>query len=224
MAENKKSFVLYCDLIHTIDKLPDEVAGKLFKLILDYVNDKNPQVEDVLLSVAFEPIKRQLKRDLKDWERQKQKRSEAGRIGGKASANKRKQNKAIVDNRKQSLTTVDDDQANQAVTVTVTDTVNVNVNDTVTINNAPTIEMVREYFDTRGYVEEFADKFFHYYDSLEWVNKKGYEVASIWRNTAEQWMSSDNGIHYIKEEDLDDYEKQEKFIQRKREEEAKRWK
>ena len=88
----------------------------------------------------------------------------------------------------------------------------------------PTIEMVREYFDTRGYVEEFADKFFHYYDSLEWVNKKGYEVASIWRNTAEQWMSSDNGIHYIKEEDLDDYEKQEKFIQRKREEEAKRWK
>jgi len=58
------------------------------------------------------------------------------------------------------------------VTDTVTDTVTVNVNDTVTINNAPTIEMVREYFDTRGYVEEFADKFFHYYDSLEWVNKK----------------------------------------------------
>ena len=119
MAENKKSFVLYCDLIHTIDKLPDEVAGKLFKLILEYVNDKNPQVEDVLLSVAFEPIKRQLKRDLKDWERQKQKRSEAGRIGGKASANKRKQNKAIVDNRKQSLTTVDDDQAGQQLSLVV---------------------------------------------------------------------------------------------------------
>jgi hypothetical protein len=90
MAENKKSFVLYCDLIHTIDKLPDEVAGKLFKLILEYVNDKNPEVEDVLLSVAFEPIKRQLKRDLKDWERQKQKRSEAGKKGMQSRWNKNK--------------------------------------------------------------------------------------------------------------------------------------
>ena len=36
MAENKKSFVLYCDLIHTVEQLPDEVAGKLFKLILNY--------------------------------------------------------------------------------------------------------------------------------------------------------------------------------------------
>jgi len=223
MAENKKSFVLYCDLIHTIDKLPDEVAGKLFKLIIDYVNDKNPDPKDMLLSVAFGPIKRQLKRDLKDWEHKKQKRSEAGKKGMQSRWNK---NKSIT--KDNNVITNDNgvinDIAKITVTDTVTDTVTVNVNDTVTINNAPTIEMVREYFDTRGYVEEFADKFFHYYDSLEWVNKKGYEVASIWRNTAEQWMSSDNGIHYIKEEHLDDYEKQEKFIQRKREEEAKRWK
>ena len=224
MAENKKSFVLYCDLIHTIDKLPDEVAGKLFKLILDYVNDKNPEVEDVLLSVAFEPIKRQLKRDLKDWERQKQKRSEAGRIGGKASANKRKQNKAIVDNRKQSLTTVDDDQANQAVTVTVTDTVNVNVNDTVTVTNkdAPTVEMVREYFNSRGYVEEFADKFFHYYNSLDWLNTKNKPIAKKWRNVAEQWMGDKDAIQYKKEEEMDAYEKQEAHIKKLREE-ARRW-
>lgn len=224
MAENKKSFVLYCDLIHTIDKLPDEVAGKLFKLILDYVNDKNPQVEDVLLSVAFEPIKRQLKRDLKDWERQKQKRSEAGRIGGKASANKRKQNKAIVDNRKQSLTTVDDDQANQAVTVTVTDTVNVNVNDTVTVTtkDAPTVEMVREYFNSRGYVEEFADKFFHYYNSLDWLNTKNKPIAKKWRNVAEQWMGDKDAIQYKKEEEMDAYEKQEAHIKKLREE-ARRW-
>jgi hypothetical protein len=224
MAENKKSFVLYCDLIHTVDKLPDEVAGKLFKLILEYVNDKNPQVEDVLLSVAFEPIKRQLKRDLKDWERQKQKRSEAGRIGGKASANKRKQNKAIVDNRKQSLTTVDDDQANQAVTVTVTDTVNVNVNDTVTVTtkDAPTVEMVREYFNSRGYVEEFADKFFHYYNSLDWLNTKNKPIAKKWRNVAEQWMGDKDAFQYKKEEEMDAYEKQEAHIKKLREE-ARRW-
>ena len=224
MAINKKSFVLYCDLIHTIDKLPDEVAGKLFKLILEYVNDKNPQVEDVLLSVAFEPIKRQLKRDLKDWERQKQKRSEAGRIGGKASANKRKQNKAIVDNRKQSLTTVDDDQANQAVTVTVTDTVTVNDNVTVTVTNkdAPTVEMVREYFNSRGYVEEFADKFFHYYNSLDWLNTKNKPIAKKWRNVAEQWIGDKDAIQYKKAEEMNAYEKQEAHRKKLREE-AKRW-
>ena len=223
MAENKRSFVLYCDLLHTVEKLPDEVAGKLFKLILEYVNDKNPDTDDVLLSVAFEPIKRQLKRDLKDWENQKQKRSEAGRIGGIASATKRKQNKANSSNRQRSSTVVNDDQANQAVTVTVTDTVN--VNDTVNVISekaTPTIEMVKEYFDSRGYLEEFANNFFHYYQSLEWVNKKGYDVAITWRNTAEIWMRDDDAIQYKKEEEMDDYEKQEAHRKKLREE-ARRW-
>jgi hypothetical protein len=43
MAKNKKSFVLYCDLIHTIEKLSNEQAGELFKHILRYVNDKDPE-------------------------------------------------------------------------------------------------------------------------------------------------------------------------------------
>ena len=62
MAENKRSFILYADLIHTFEKLPDEIAGKLMKIILNYVNDKNPVVEDLLLQVAFEPIKRDIDR------------------------------------------------------------------------------------------------------------------------------------------------------------------
>jgi len=223
MAENKKSFVLYCDLIHTIDKLPDEVAGKLFKLILDYVNDKNPQVEDVLLSVAFEPIKRQLKRDLKDWERQKQKRSEAGKKGMQSRWNK---NKSVT---KDNNVITEDNSVINAITkitdtVTVTDTVNVNVNDTVTVTtkDAPTVEMVREYFNSRGYVEEFADKFFHYYNSLDWLNTKNKPIAKKWRNVAEQWMGDKDAFQYKKEEEMDDYEKQEAHIKKLREE-ARRW-
>ena len=215
MAENKKSFVLYCDLIHTIDKLPDEVAGKLFKLILEYVNDKNPQVEDVLLSVAFEPIKRQLKRDLKYWEEIKRKRAEAGRKGGKATQSKIKQNQAKVKKSK----------ANQADNVNVNVNVNDNVNDNVNAaaaKRSPTIEMVREYFDTRGYVDEFADKFYHYYESLEWVNKKGYDVAPTWRNSAELWMRDTDAIDHKKEEEMDAYEKQEAHRKKLREE-ARRW-
>lgn len=81
MAQNKKSFLLYADILNTIEKLPDETAGKLFKIILEYVNDKNPLVDDLLLSVAFEPIKLQLKRDLVNWEDTKSKKTEGGQLG-----------------------------------------------------------------------------------------------------------------------------------------------
>lgn len=87
MADGKKSFLLYCDIQSTINKLSDEQSGKLFKIILGYVNDQNPIVEDVLLDLVFEPIKQQLKRDLKRYESIVEKRS----LAGLASADKRKQ-------------------------------------------------------------------------------------------------------------------------------------
>lgn len=124
MAKDKSSFVLYADYLETVSKLPDNKAGRLFKLILEYVNDKNPTTDDLLLQVAFEPIKQQLKRDLKQWEQQLQKRSEAGKAGGIKSGEKRrsktKQNEA-------KRTIASKNEANEADNVTVT----VNVNDNV---------------------------------------------------------------------------------------------
>jgi len=100
MAENKKGFLLYCDLIHTVEKLNDEQAGKLFKHVLDYVNDLNPITEDLLTQVCFEPIKQSLKRDLKKWEKQHEQRIAAG----KKSAQVRKQNSTTVNDRSVSST------------------------------------------------------------------------------------------------------------------------
>jgi hypothetical protein len=68
MAENKKSFLLYCDLIHTVSQMPNDKAGELFKHILEYVNDKNPNSDDLLIKLTFEPIKQSLKRDLVKYE------------------------------------------------------------------------------------------------------------------------------------------------------------
>ena len=68
MAKNKKGFILYCDVIHTAEKLSDEQAGKLFKHILKYVNDEDPTPEDIITEIAFEPIKQSLKRDLQKYE------------------------------------------------------------------------------------------------------------------------------------------------------------
>ena len=68
MAENKASFILYCDINGLVNQLPDDLAGQLFKHILGYVNDENPTSDNLLLNIAFDPIKRQLKRDLKKYE------------------------------------------------------------------------------------------------------------------------------------------------------------
>jgi hypothetical protein len=69
MAENKPSFLLYRDIMPMVKKLPNDKAGELFKLILSYVNDENPDLEsiDFVLQIAFEPIKQSLKRDLKKY-------------------------------------------------------------------------------------------------------------------------------------------------------------
>lgn len=119
MAENKKSVLLYCDIIHTVNELSDDEAGKLFKHYLAYINDLNPIAPDKLTQIVFEPIKQNLKRDLKKWELIILKRSEAG----KASAEKKKQNQQV-------LTSVNNNQ-HGSTNSTVIDTVTVTVKDTV---------------------------------------------------------------------------------------------
>ena len=116
MAENKKSFLLYCDLLHTVQKLNDEQAGKLFKHVLEYVNDLNPETEDILLQVCFEPIRQSLKRDLQKYEKIREKKREAGKKG----ATKRWQNMADAKSAKNEMA---------KIAVSVSDSVNVNDKD-----------------------------------------------------------------------------------------------
>lgn len=88
MAENKKSFILYVDLISVVEKLIQKdrlnktnYAGELFYAILRYVNDKEVVDIDFIVELAFEPIKLSLKRDLKKFEIKKNERSESAKIG-----------------------------------------------------------------------------------------------------------------------------------------------
>lgn len=124
MADNKKSFVLYCDIIKTVDILPNETAGELFKHILSYVNDEEPQTDNMLVKLAFEPIKQQLKRDLEKWEEIKVKRSEAGKKSA-AKRNKNQQKQQVLT----SVKSVEQTLTNPTVNDNVNVTVNVNVND-----------------------------------------------------------------------------------------------
>lgn len=142
--KNKKSFILYADLMHTVEKLPDEVAGKLFKIILNYVNDKDEEIEDLLLSVTFESIKQQLKRDLDSWKDKKVERSESGRKGNLKRHNKDlyeeylkgsktlEEAENIAKDRRTSLSDNSDRSLSLPIAplaVNVNDSVSVNVND-----------------------------------------------------------------------------------------------
>jgi hypothetical protein len=100
MAENKKSFIAYADWKETFDALSDEKAGQLIKHIFAYVNDENPESEDMLINAVFANIKHTLKRDLRKWEKQHEQRKEAG----KKSAEVRKHNATLVNARSISST------------------------------------------------------------------------------------------------------------------------
>lgn len=89
MADNKKSVLLYCDIIHTVEGLSNEEAGLLFKHYLRYINDLNPEAPDRLTAIVFEPIKQTLKRDLKKWESKSLKNSENANKRWHANASER---------------------------------------------------------------------------------------------------------------------------------------
>lgn len=142
MAENKKSFVLYTDYIEVFEQLTDVEAGELIKHLFRYVNDKDPVTDNRLLKILFEPIKQQLKRDLRKWEGKREKLSEAG----KASAEKRRLSQ-------QMSTNVEQPQPTPTVNVTDTVTVNVtaNVIDNVIDNVIPITENSGRYWFLKFY-------------------------------------------------------------------------
>ena len=123
MAENKKSFVLYADLLRSIEHLTNEEKGILFNHLLEYVNDKNPVLEDRLILTAWKPIELQLKRDLIKFEEVKAKRSDAGKRSAELRAIKAEEQNSTNPTHVESV-----EQTSTNPTVNDNDTVNVNDN------------------------------------------------------------------------------------------------
>ena len=185
MAKDKKSFVMYCDQQAIFKMLPDEIAGKLIKHIFAYVNDENPVADDLVLQLAFEPIKMQLKRDLRHWDAVREKRSESGKLGGRP----KKQTEAKKANgffEKQT-------KAKKAVNVNVnvTDNVNVNDNDNKDIyRKILHLEITRAEVDkliAEGYTINQIDNIL---DRAE--NWKGIVNKRSLYLTAKNWLSTDS--------------------------------
>ena len=177
MAKDKKSFILYVDQKDLWNKLPDEIAGKLIKHIYSYVSDENPKSDDLIVEIAFEPIKQQLKRDLKLFEEKRVKRSEAGLAG----ANKRW--KEMPNDANEWQTIANDSKRINGI-AKIADNVNDNDNDIyrsfahLSITNADVEKLLTKYS---------IDDIDEVLDSIE--NFKGNKKYTSLYLTANKWLS-----------------------------------
>lgn len=179
MAENKRSFLLYTDVYHTVKKLTDLQAGQLFKHILSYVNDENPVMDDLIIDLVFEPIKQNLKRDLRKYEEIRDKRS----LAGKVSANRRQHMLTHVESVEQN----EHMSTHSTVNVNVNDNVNVNVNDKEKKNKySPFVSMVESEYSKlvleygEDNTKKFIDKLNNYKGSTGKKYKSDYLTILNW--------------------------------------------
>ena len=179
MATDKKSFILYCDLIHEVDHLTNEEKGLLFQHLLEYVNDKNPVLEDRVLLGSWKHIERQLKRDLAKYEAIKTKRVEAGRKGGKQT----QANQASATFAK----------ANQAVNGNVN--VNVTVNDNVNDKEIRELAFREQVAQHTTYESSMLDSFADYWtESNEKGKKMKFEMQKTFDIVRRLKAWSNNGF------------------------------
>ena len=173
MAENKKSFILYTDQSGVFNQLPDEIAGKLIKHIFAYVNDENPISKDLIINIAFEPIKQSLKRDLKRYEQYVDKQSVNGAKGGRPKKPTETQITQPFFEKPKKADSVSD---------------SVNVNEINILKHKkfikPTIEEIKKEFPQMN-----AENFYYYYESVGWM--RGKTAVKDWKATARNWNSKD---------------------------------
>lgn len=140
--ESKKSFLIYNDLKLTLDKLPNDLAGELFKMIVDFANDKDPKTESLVVEIAFCQVKAQMIRDSKSWSEKSKERSYSGRLGNLKKHHEDLYNavkEGIMDLEKAEETAKHRIAEKSTANTAVTDTVNVTdtVKDNDKENNKP---------------------------------------------------------------------------------------
>ena len=173
MAKDKTSFILYCDQQGLFNKLPDEIAGKLIKHIFAYVNDEDPIASDLLLEIAFEPIKLQLKRDLRKYDDYIDKQRLNGAKGGRPSKPTETQ-----------ITQPFFQEPKKA------DNVNVTATDNATNKKGfvkPTIEQLKEYMSEQG-MNDIAENWLNHYEANGWM--VGKVKMKDWKASVRTWKTN----------------------------------
>ena len=170
MANDKKSFLLYCDIIHTVEQLTDEQAGDLFRHILRYVNDQDPQSDSVITKIAFEPIKQALKRDLDKYKSICERNSDNAKKRWDATASDR-----IPKHTKNADSDIDSDS---------------DIEKDIKVNKGfvkPSIVEIKTYMMEIG-MTDVSEKWFDYYESNGWL--VGKNKMKNWKAAVRTWKNN----------------------------------
>lgn len=149
MAVGKKSVIIYCDLIHTIEKMDDKTAGVFFKHYLRYINDLDPKTDNQLVDITFESVKQNLKRDLLKWEKRAQASRNNGKLGGRPPKEEEpKEPTRLIDNLTEPKEPVNVNvNGNVSGSVKVNDIININSLLLSEINISDVKEGLKDYFN-----------------------------------------------------------------------------
>ena len=170
MANEKKSFLLYCDIIHTVEQLTDEQAGDLFRHILRYVNDQDPQSDSVITKIAFEPIKQALKRDLDKYKSICERNSDNAKKRWDATASDR-----IPKHTKNADIDID---------------IDIDIDKDIKVNKGfvkPSIVEIKTYMIEIG-MTDVSEKWFDYYESNGWL--VGKNKMKNWKAAVRTWKNN----------------------------------
>jgi hypothetical protein len=171
MAKEKKSFLLYCDIIHTVEQLTDEQAGNLFKHILRYVNDQDPQSDSVITKIAFEPIRQALKRDLEKYESIRKRNSDNARMRWDATAS----------------SGIPNDTKNADSDIVIDSGIDKDIKKQRVVFIKPTLSELKTYMLEIG-MADVSEKWFDYYESNGWL--VGKNKMKNWRAAVRTWKNN----------------------------------
>jgi len=144
---SRKSFVLYTEWENTFNRLSNELAGELIKVIFDYVRTGEiPQIDNAVVDGVFSAFQPSIDRNISKYDAAIEQRKEAG----KRSAEKRKRDATTVDESKRDATTVE----SRLRTSTVSDSVSDSVSDTLSLNRESVREGANKVFDLQSIKEQ----------------------------------------------------------------------
>ena len=153
----RKSFVLYTEWENTFNRLSNELAGELIKVIFDYVRTGEiPQIDNAVVDGVFSAFQPSIDRNISKYDAAIEQRKEAG----KRSAEKRKRDATTVDESKRDATTVDESKRDATTvesrlrTSTVSDSVSDSVSDTLSLNGESVREGANKVFDLQSIKEQ----------------------------------------------------------------------
>lgn len=86
----KRGFIVYATLEEQLAFLTDEQVGQLFRAMFVHFRGEEPVLEDIMVRMTYTGVKSIMDLDREKWERVREARQKAGRLGGLASGEARR--------------------------------------------------------------------------------------------------------------------------------------